>query len=238
MTTNLNITPENPEPENEKIVPFGASSLAGLKGEFTGADIKTPFLGIIQGSGKIAAKFPKNLGDLVYAGETIVTKPVDITVYGARKNYRQNLEFGSVERALIFSTAQEVLDWGGNVDQFKKPGSDSKNFIPELWAFIALESNVKGWAAGLDGVSRYEKRILVPAAWVLRGNAYRNIVPQLRSAEGTLKKNGRELVHARFSLDTTQTKSGQNFVWVPTLKKQNEQNSEEFVALVKETFGE
>lgn len=233
--------------DDETVVPFtepSVSPIAGIQGEFGGQDVKFPYLSIIHGVGSSFAKFPKNTGDLLYNGETLVDRPVELSFYGVEKLYVQNLRFDPQgPRPNIFKTTQQVLAAGGNLKEYVTAGSDDQNYIPNAVCHVALfapkptKKGEKSWANGLDLAIPDGDETLVPAIWTLRGTAYRTIVPQLIMADSRLRKEKKTLAHQRWTLDTKHVKMGANFVYVPVFSKVAELNSDETLALFDENFG-
>jgi|SRR5215510_152081 len=244
MTETIIKTPQN-EVGEKPVVPYRPEgALAGLHGEFTADDIQVPFLRIIQAVGKSAADHPKNHGDLLYGSDTLIPKPASLLIYGVSKSYVQNTPFdaNSAERPRTFRTIEEVEAAGGNTDRFVRAEEDSNNYVPQAMATVILEApqGPRGWAAKVDAVVKYEegKKLLAPAYWALRGTTYRIVVPMLRTIASVLEREGKELCHARFTLDTKLTAVGGNWIHTPILKRQDEQNSDEFVAFCHQIFGE
>lgn len=232
--------------DRDEVIPFvepSVSPIAGIQGEFGGHDIRYPFFGIIHGVGPSFAKFPKNAGDLLYNGDTLVPKPVEMSFYGVQKQYVQNLPYDPTgPRANVFSNTQQVLTAGGNLKEYVKAGADDNNYIANAICHISLfapfsKKNTKSWADGLDLAVSNDNEWLIPASWTLRGTAYRAIVPMLIMADMRLRKEGKTLAAQRFSLDTKHQKMGDNFVFVPILSKVNKLNGEGTLALLKENFG-
>ena len=230
--------------EGSDVVPFSEPSVSpiqGIQGEFGGGDIKFPYFGIIHGVGPNFAKFPKNAGDLLYNGETLVTKPVQLSFYGVQKKYVQNLRYDPTgPRPNEYTTTQQVIAAGGNLKEFVVAGSDDNNYVSNAVCHIVLfapKGKKASWAEGLDLAIPNGTEYLVPALWTLRGTSYRAIVPQLIMADSRLRKEKKTLASQRWNLDTKNMKMGSNFVYVPLLEKADKLNSEETLALLSENFG-
>ena len=229
--------------DSNEVVPFtepSISPIAGIQGEFGSQDVKFPYFGIIHGVGASFAKFPKNTGDFLYNGETLVDRPVELSFYGVQKQYVQNLRFDPQgPRPNIFNTTQQVIQAGGNLKEFVTAGSDDNNYVPNAVCHIALfaPKGKKSWADGLDLAIQNGQEILVPAIWTLRGTAYRAIVPQLIMASSRLGKERKPLASQRWNLDTRHVKLGSNFVYTPVLDKSDKTISEGTLLLMDENFG-
>lgn len=232
--------------EHSEVIPFvepAASPIAGLHG-FTSRDVKYPTLSIIHGVGPNFAKFPRSAGELIYNNETLIPKPIDITFYGSEVVYMQNLAYDPTgPRANQFNTAREVLAAGGNLKEYVRAGADDNNYIPTARCFIVLfapkptSKGAKSWTQGLDLAFPNGTEIMVLGSWILRGSAYRAIVPLLILAESRLRKEGKPLAAQRFKLDVRHQKMGDNFVFIPVLSKVESPNSPETLALLDENFG-
>jgi hypothetical protein len=235
--------------DSDEIVPFSEpalSPIAGIQGEFGGGDVKFPFFSIIHGVGQSFAKFPKNAGDLLYNGETLVDKPVELTFYGVEKFYVQNLGWDTAgPMPNRFKTSREVLAAGGNLKEYVSAGADDNNYRSEAVCHIALfapkptkgKNPSKSWAESLDLAIPNGTEFIVPAIWTLRGTAYRAVVPQLILCDTRLRKEGKALSAQRWVLDTKHTKFGSNFVYVPVMTKAERQNSDETLTLLADNFG-
>jgi len=231
--------------EEKPVVPFrpaGAGGLAGLHGEFTADDVRIPIIKIIQAVGKSAAEHPKDHGALLYGSDTLIPRPAMLTFYGLEKSYTQNLPFdaNSSERPQVYKTIEQVEAAGGNVDRFVSASENSCNYVPQAVATVVVESPLKGWASKVDAVAKFEegKKLLAPAYWFLRGTSYRIVVPMLRTIASIVEGEHKELCHVRFSFDTKLTQAGGNWIHAPILKKQDEHNSDLFVAFCHQIFGE
>jgi hypothetical protein len=231
--------------ESNEVVPFSEPSVSpiqGIQGEFGGGDVKFPYFGIIHGVGPNFAKFPKNAGDLLYNGETLIPKPAELSFYGVQKKYVQNLRYDPTgPRPNEFLTTQQVISAGGNLKEFVPAGSDDGNYVAHAVCHIVLFApklkNKVSWAEGLDLTIIGEGEYVVPALWTLRGTSYRAIVPQLIMADSRLRKQQKTLAAQRWTLDTKNMKMGANFVFVPVLDRSDKLNKDETLELLAENFG-
>jgi hypothetical protein len=222
--------------DNSEVVPFvepAISPISGLHG-FTSRDIKYPTLSIIHGVGPNFAKFPKSAGELIYNNELLIPKPIDVTFYGSEVVYMQNLSYDPTgPRANQFSSAREVIAAGGNLKEYVKAGQDDNNYIPTARCFIVLFAPkstakvTKPWYTGLDLAFPNGTETMILGSWILRGSAYRAIVPMLIMSESRLRKEGKTLAAQRFKLDVKHQKMGDNFVFVPVLTKVEKPKSPE-----------
>lgn len=234
---------ETPALVNEQIeeVPAFSGSLSGFHGELLPEFRRVPWISIIASVGENSHKFPHDHGAILYNRERVVPKPMEITFFGVVTHYRQNLAYdpGAMIQPIIYRTAAEVAEHGGNLRKGVKPGTDDNNFVPAAIGYVVLESPAKkGWAAGVDASTNFENKILVPAAWYLKGVAFSRVVEALRIAAGKLQKEGKELGRARWNLNTVHSNINGNYVWVPLMTRLEALNSDICMAAIKELFGE
>src|SRR5215471_3331840 len=103
------IKPRNEVIEN--IVPYQPTAIGGLHGQWTADDVQVPALRIIQAVGQSAKDHPKDHGAILYGADTLVPRPVTLSVYGLDKRFVQNLPFeaNSTDRPKICRDVDEVL---------------------------------------------------------------------------------------------------------------------------------
>ena len=245
--TETAITPS--DDENNYPAPYvPPSALSGVHGEFgVESGPKLPTLRLIQNVGKSSIDHPKDRGGLLYFKDTIVPRPATVTFYGLQGYYVQNLAFDPNNAVMParYETIAQVEAAGGNVTPYVKPGVDEQNYVPAALCFLLIHApnGAKSWAKGCEEVSvPFEegktKELLLPAIMYLRSTGYRQLVPLLRRVSADAEKEGKQLSHARFSFDTTQSMIGGNYVFIPVVKRTADNNSEAFLELAKDIFGE
>ena len=187
---------------------------------------------------RISAKFPKDGGGILYDGTVLVPKPAEVSFFEIDIRYRQNLAYDPAgPRAQVFSSSADVLANGGNLAAFVRAGGDDNNYVPEALACVVffVPKGKKSWADKIDFKIENGSGSLVPAFWILRGTAYRSLMPQLRVALKKAEGQGRTLASLRFSLDSDRKEVGNNWVYVPVLT-QVESNPPELIKLLDTNF--
>jgi len=240
--------------ESEKeVVPFVAPAglpVAGMRGEFSAADIRYSWISLVQSVGPSFAAFPRNAGDFLYGGKTIVPRPMEVAFYSVMKKYRQNLKYDPTgSRPLEFETAQEVVAAGGNLKRGVPPGFDENNYVPNAVAYLGIFAprtggkKEKRWADDIDFVLKNGSEDIVPCLWYLKGTRYGIVIPTLLTATALFHHENQgeagkdPLPYLRFILDAKHDKSGSNFIYKPTLIRKPGVNSEATVKLLTEGFG-
>jgi len=111
----------------------GAYSSAGLGGEWDESDLKTPYLQLVQKTGKLSDEF--NSGSFVFNKECVVAdgkSPMRMTVLSATKYYEEDIPFDAEEIPQRFSTVAEAREAG-----FTKEWGAS-NRVKEVASLIVL----------------------------------------------------------------------------------------------------
>jgi hypothetical protein len=246
-TTQINPDDNNSEDEKKREaelpIPFKPVGVAGVQGEFAlDSGPRVPWFKIIQNVGKSSADFPMNHGGLLYHEKTIVPTPATISFFGLRGYYVQNLAFDAarLERPKVFDTVAEIEAAGGNVIPFIKPGMDDLNYIPAALVFLILEApdGAKSWAKNLEFAVSFEKKWFLPACYNIRSTQYRTVVPIVRTLGEAAKRDGCPLYHARYHFSTRLSPVGGNFVFVPILKRLEDNNPDNFGPVAKGLFSE
>jgi hypothetical protein len=88
----------------------------GLQGEISQTDIRLPRINFVQKMSELAEAF--KFGDIVFE-KTIkigdLENPVSMTVLRLRKQFQQDLPYGSEDMPQVFNTSEEVREAGGSV---------------------------------------------------------------------------------------------------------------------------
>jgi len=203
----------------------------GLTGEFSSQDIKLPTLNIVHGVGPLSEEFTP--GSLVYNKELVLvegspkgtTDPVELVVVAARKQYQENLEWGSEAIPALVDTMEEVKAMGGTTAW----GADGEepSWVPILRCLLLIEGNPDN--PGFDYC--IEDKYYAPAMWTLKGAAYNRAGKNIITAGRMGLRKG--LAYGRWHLRVRREKMRDNFVFVPQLTQAGK-NTDEFVQLVHE----
>lgn len=221
------------EPETDTaIAPVESTSLvvapaeeSGLQGEISASDIRLPRINLVQKMSETAATFRPGdviLDKTVKLGDT--THPVSITVLRLKKQYQQDLPFGSEERPLVFDRADEVKANGGSVIR----GSDNYfSEIAHIQMAIQAPEDVDEEALELFPYSHNGVNYAVAVITVGR-SAYGTFAkPIITHGFNTLKDG---LYRGRFELhvDTKKSPKGTYVVPVPVFKNRYDEETANF----------
>lgn len=113
--------------ESSNAIVTAQESDTGIQGEINQSDIRLPRINLVQKMSGTAENF--RFGDVLFE-KTIklgdIDHPVAVTVLRLKKQYQQDLPFGTEEMPLVFNKAEEVKAAGGSVIR----GSD--NYYSEI----------------------------------------------------------------------------------------------------------
>lgn len=92
------------------------SPTAAVQGEINQTDIRLPRVNLVQKMSETAEVF--KFGDIIFEKTVKIgdlNTPVGITVLGIKKQYQQDLPYGSEEMPMVFDTSEQVRAAGGSV---------------------------------------------------------------------------------------------------------------------------
>jgi hypothetical protein len=223
------------EPQkNEVAIPHNSQPpVDGVEGEIDAGDLRLPRISLVHPLSELAkAGRPDLIGSYLLNKEVVLGSakaPFSITALKLKKQYQQELPFGTEESPLVFNTAQEVKDAGGSLTW----GSD--NYFSEmLHALVVVEAPASVTEDELI-LFPYEfgEHHYATAMWTLAKSAYNAAGKILITAAFHHLRNG---LHEGKWLVGVETKTkGKNSWFVPTLKAAGKHSPElaEFMASLK-----
>jgi len=218
--------------QNEKTTPAAAKEIAvveqavripqaqtapppsgSVEGEFLPGDFIIPKLHLAQSVWPLSETFQP--GAFVYNKEIALSdgvKPLSVTVLRIRKQYVENVPYGSDEIARVFDTLDEVKQAGGWIDW---KDNQKPPFGPMLHALVLIKS-----PTGPDLMFPYEFEggYYGVGLWTLRSTAFTRVGKTLITASQFSLKNG--LHQCGWTLTSKREKIGMNFVFVPVLRQE------------------
>ena len=109
------------------LAPAAASEGSGIQGEISQGDIRLPRINFVQKMSELAEAF--KFGDIVFEKTVKVgglDSPVNMVVMRLRKQFQEDLPYGSEEMPRVFDTSEEVRAAGGSVVR------GSENYFSEI----------------------------------------------------------------------------------------------------------
>lgn len=200
-----------------------------VEGDYSSNDYIVPRFNVVQGVGPLSEHFQP--GVIVFNKDVdLGTGPQKITLVKLRKQFIEDIEYGSEERPRIVQTLEEVTKLGGFLQQEKwTKGEGFTYFKPSLEATIFLEGDKDNLSFPFEfGDKRYAL-----ALWTIQGYAYSETGRQFNTAAAMNLKTG--LTQGHWTITPTRKKVGKNMIYVPVAKLAGK-NSPEFVAFIKETL--
>lgn len=202
------------------------NAIGNIVGDVGQEDIVIPRLNIVQGVGQLSETH--SIGQIVYDKSVVLSDgptPVEVTVMRARKQFIENLPYGSDGPApQVFDTLEEVRAVGGTIEW---NGNQKPSFLPVLHVqvLIKVPEGVEGAFPLLHDGQRY-----AIALWTIRGTAYSRAAKNILTAARFSLSSG--LHHGKWVLTTKREKFGRNSVFVPQLALLGK-HDEEFVKFVE-----
>lgn len=205
------------------------TKIGGISGDFSEKDIKLPRLNIVQGVGAMSEDFKP--GSIIWNGEVTLIKPKDdvkewtdpleVTVLTARKDFIQNTEYDSDDRADIVDSLEEVERRGGTIEY---NGDQAPSWLPRLTMLLLIKAP-KGNIPAEDSFSLVdpEGAPCEMALWTVKKSAYtragKAVITASKYSLRNKATNEPELHHGKWTLQVRREKLGEYLVYVPLLKQ-------------------
>lgn len=201
-------------PEQAAIVVAPSVSGDDVRGEITMQDIKLPRLNIVQKVGDLGNTFPA--GGVVFMKEILLTDgktPVPVTVLRIRKQYQENLPYGSDEFPKTFDTLEEVRAAGGQNAAYDEPGYYGE--IAHIQLAIQAPEDAPEEVIALFPHTYKEKAYAV-AIWTVKSSGYTAAAKPIFTAKGNQLRDG--LFHGQWMLSSELRKNAKNSWFVPKIQ--------------------
>ena len=214
-------------------------AIGDLSGDYEESDFRLPRINIVQSVGPMSEDF--DAGAIVLNKDIIVlpassdpkvwSDPLNVTALNAKKQFQENVEYGSDEMPEMVDTLEEVHERGGWID-FRN--DEKPPWSPMLTALLLIEAPTDELSEefsiqGPDG-NAYEL-----ALWTMKGSAYSRAGKAINTAARFALRNKEtglpELHKGKWTLQVRREKLGTNLVFVPRLR-QHGKHTEEFIEFI------
>ena len=217
---------EEQQPEGEIVTTDSALSVPTemVQGQIDRSDISTPGLKIVQAVGPLSEMFDPGCIVLTMGGENSLPitapgqeVPIQLTVLRIRKQFIENLPYGSEERPRVFDTIQDVQAAGGWIEWHN---NERPPFSPMATAMVVVAAPEDCSEEELQHFPyEFEGGKYALALWAIKGVAYQAAKAIFTASVYSLTAAKGGLVKGAWNLTTKREKRGQNMVWVPILKQ-------------------
>lgn len=195
-----------------------------VQGQIDRSDISTPGLKIVQAVGPLSEMFDPGCIVLTQGGENSLPitspgqeQPLVLTVLRIRKQFIEDLPYGSEERPRIFDTIEDVQAAGGWIEWHN---NERPPFAKMATAMVVVAAPEDASAEELAHFPyEFDGGKYALALWTIKGTAYQAAKAIFTASVYSLTPAKGGLVTGAWHLTTKREKRGQNMVWVPVLKQ-------------------
>lgn len=200
-------------PAQPKAVAVVAPANNGIEGEISRNDIRLPRINLVQKVGELSNIFTP--GCFLFNKEVILSNgraPIEVTVLRFRKQYQQDIPYGSEEMPQNYDTAEEVLAAGGSLRW-----GDPEYYKEIAHVQLAMQKPFD-CPVELEGLFPhvFEDKNYGVAIWTLTGSAFTSAGKTLITAAYTLLKAG--LHTGKFAVTSEIKKNAKNSWYAPVMK--------------------
>ena len=157
--------------------------------------------------------------------------PLNVTVLNAKKQFQENIEYGSDEMPEMVDTLEEVHERGGWID-FRN--DEKPPWSPMLTALLLIEAPTDELSEEFS-IQGPDDNAYELALWTMKGSAYSRAGKAINTAARFALRNKEtglpELHKGKWTLQVRREKLGTNLVFVPRLR-QHGKHTEEFIEFI------
>ncbi len=196
--------------------PIGNFSSAGLDADVALEDVRLPRINVLQKMSELVDEPGYNAGDITFQKEVVVCpfgENLEITFLNLRRQYRENLPWGSDTEARVVNTREEVFAAGGSL-KFRAPNE----WVPiaHLTCLIKAPANLPEEHEALFPLS-FNGDLYAMAIWTVSSSAYTSVASTLMTAVTQFLRDG--LWTANWELSVVKKAKDTKVYYVPTIKR-------------------
>lgn len=213
--------------------PLGNFSAAGVDADVALEDVRLPRINVLQKMSELVDTPGFNPGDVVFQKEVVlasVGEPLEATFCNLRRQYRENLPWGSDQEARVVNTREEVFALGGSL-KFRAPNE----WVPIAHLTMLVKAPEKvaeehpEYFPLSHGGSSYAM-----AMWTVSSSAYTAVANTLITAATQFLRDG--LWTAKWDLSVIKKTKDSKVYYVPTIKRSGSHEGDD-LAFIKSLMG-
>lgn len=198
-------------------------SVTGIEADVNASDIRIPRINLVQKSSELADVEGWSPGDIAFA------KEVKIIPFGAtgivsflhlRRQYQENLPYGSGETPKVFNTREEVFANGGSLSY---QADNEYRPIAHLTMLVELPEGASDADEAYFPLA-FNGKSYGMAVWTVASSAYNSVAKELITAAAVFLKTGIHKV--AWELSVQKKKAGTNTYMVPVIKQHGKHSPE------------